>query len=68
LIPSSSTGRIVGIQNCAASVAGILAPIITGWLVQETGGYAAAMMAVLAFLLAGILAYLFLVREKYALR
>lgn len=66
LFPSGSVGRIVGIQNCAASVAGILAPVITGWLVQNTGGYAAAMNAVLFFLVAGILAYLFLVRKKYA--
>jgi ACS family D-galactonate transporter-like MFS transporter len=66
LFPSGSVGRIVGIQNCAASVSGILAPVITGWLVQRTGGYAAAMDAVLLFLVAGIFAYLFLVRKKYA--
>ncbi len=65
LFPSGSVGRIVGIQNCAASVAGILAPVITGWLVQHTAGYAAAMNAVLFFLVAGIFAYLFLVRKKY---
>jgi nitrate/nitrite transporter NarK len=66
LIPGSKTGRIVGIQNCAASVAGIVAPIITGWLVQRTGGYAAAMQMVLLFLACGILAYIFLVRPKPA--
>jgi MFS family permease len=64
LIPGSKIGRIVGIQNCAASVAGIVAPIITGWLVQKTGGYAAAMQMVLFFLGCGILAYGFLVRDK----
>jgi MFS family permease len=63
LIPGNKTGRIVGIQNCAASVAGIVAPIITGWLVQRTGGYAAAMEAVLFFLACGILSYVFLVRR-----
>ncbi|MDB5735365.1 MAG: major facilitator superfamily 1 [Alphaproteobacteria bacterium] len=62
LIPGNKTGRIVGIQNCAASVAGILAPIITGWLVQRTGGYAAAMEMVLFFLACGVLSYAFLVR------
>jgi MFS family permease len=66
LVPSGAVGRIVGIQNCAASVSGILAPVVTGWLVQRTGGYAAAMDAVLIFLVAGIFAYLFLVRKKYA--
>lgn len=62
LIPGNKTGRIVGIQNCAASVAGIVAPIITGWLVQRTGGYAAAMEMVLFFLACGVLSYIFLVR------
>jgi MFS family permease len=66
LIPGSKTGRIVGIQNCAASIAGIVAPIITGWLVQRTGGYAAAMQMVLLFLACGILAYIFLVRPRPA--
>lgn len=66
LVPSGAVGRIVGIQNCAASVSGILAPVLTGWLVQRTGGYAAAMDTVLIFLVAGIFAYLFLVRKKYA--
>lgn len=64
LIPGGKIGRVVGIQNCAASVAGIAAPIITGWLVERTGGYAAPMEMVLLFLACGILAYIFLVRER----
>ena len=66
LLPSGAIGRIVGIQNCAASVAGIVAPILTGWLVEKTGAYSAPMQAVLLVLVTGIAAYLFLVREKYA--
>jgi ACS family D-galactonate transporter-like MFS transporter len=66
LIPSGSIGRIVGIQNAAASVPGIVAPILTGWLVERTGKYDAPMQTVLFFLVLGIAAYLFLVREKYA--
>jgi len=66
LIPGSSIGRIVGIQNCAASLAGIVAPILTGWLVDKTGSYAAPMQTVVLFLAVGIAAYVFLVREKYA--
>ncbi len=68
LIPGAAIGRISGIQNCACSVAGIVAPILTGWLLQKTGNYEAPMMAVLAALLAGVLSYLFLIREKYAPR
>ncbi len=66
LLPSGAIGRIVGIQNCAASVAGIVAPILTGWLVQQTGAYSAPMQIVLVVLIAGIASYLVLVREKYA--
>jgi MFS-type transporter involved in bile tolerance (Atg22 family) len=53
----------VGIQNCAASLPGIVAPILTGWLVQRTGTYQAAMWAVFFFLLIGVASYLFLVRR-----
>ena len=66
LIPSGSIGRIVGIQNCAASLAGIVAPILTGWLVDMTGSFDAPIKAVSIFIVVGIAAYLFLVREKYA--
>ena len=66
LIPRGAIGKIVGIQNCAASLPGIVAPILTGWLVQSTGGYQASMNAVWVFLLLGIGSYLFLVRRKYA--
>jgi MFS family permease len=66
LIPGASIGRIVGIQNCAANLPGIVAPILTGWLKQSTGSYEAPMRAIWFFLILGIAAYVFLVREKYA--
>ncbi|HJT41868.1 MAG TPA: MFS transporter [Rhizomicrobium sp.] len=66
LLPSKSIGRMVGIQNCAANVAGIVAPILTGRLIESTGSYDAPMQAILVFLALGICAYLFLVREKYS--
>jgi MFS transporter, ACS family, D-galactonate transporter len=66
LLPGRAIGQVVGIQNCAASVAGIVAPILTGWLVQQTGAYSAPMQTVLVVLMAGIASYLILVREKYA--
>jgi MFS transporter, ACS family, D-galactonate transporter len=65
LIPGASIGKIVGIQNCAANLPGIVAPILTGWLKQSTGSYEAPMQAIWFFLLLGIAAYLILVREKY---
>ena len=66
LIPGGAIGRIVGIQNTAASIAGIVSPILTGWMVDATGSYTAPMQAVGLFMGLGICTYLFLVREKYA--
>jgi sugar phosphate permease len=66
LIPGAAIGRITGIQNCACSLAGIVAPILTGWLLQKTGTYEAPMMAILVVLLAGVFCYLFMIREEYA--
>jgi ACS family D-galactonate transporter-like MFS transporter len=66
LIPGAAVGRIVGVQNCAANLPGIAAPLLTGWLLQATGSYEAPMQAIWVFLLAGVASYLFLVRRKYA--
>jgi MFS family permease len=66
LIPAAAIGRVSGIQNCSASVAGIVAPILTGWLKQQTGSYEASMGIVWVFLVIGVLSYLVMVREKYA--
>jgi MFS family permease len=37
-----AAGRWVGFQNCFANVAGILAPIVTGFIVQRTHSFATA--------------------------
>jgi MFS transporter, ACS family, D-galactonate transporter len=66
LIPAAAIGRISGVQNCAASIAGLVAPILTGWLKQRSGSYEAPMQAIWFFLLLGVSSYLFLVRRKYA--
>ncbi|HET9319123.1 MAG TPA: MFS transporter [Bryobacteraceae bacterium] len=66
LFPAATIGRMAGVQNCAASVAGIVAPIASGWLKQRTGSYEAPMNAIWIVLIVGILSYLTMVREKYA--
>jgi ACS family D-galactonate transporter-like MFS transporter len=68
LTPASASARVAGIQNTAANVAGIAAPWITGLLVQRTGSFNAPLIAVGFWLLVGIACYLFLVRERHALR
>jgi ACS family D-galactonate transporter-like MFS transporter len=66
LIPGAAVGRIVGVQNCAANVPGIVAPILTGWLIETTGGYQGAIIAVLIFLGLGVTMYLTVIQRKYA--
>jgi ACS family D-galactonate transporter-like MFS transporter len=68
LTPASASARVAGIQNTAANMAGIAAPWITGILVQRTGSFNAPLIAIGFWLLLGIACYLFLVRERHALR
>ena len=66
LVPAGMAGQMAGLQACAASLPGIVAPLVTGWLKQSTGGYDAPMQAVGLFLALGILSYAVLVRESGA--
>ena len=68
LIPGAAVGRVVGVQNCAANLPGIVAPLLTGWLKQTTGGYEAGTQVIWLFLILGIASYAFLVRPKYVPR
>jgi ACS family D-galactonate transporter-like MFS transporter len=68
LLPGAGVGRLVGIQNCAANLPAIVAPLLTGVLLKKTGGYGAPMGAAAVFLLLGILSYRFVVRREYAPR
>ncbi len=66
ILPGAPPAQLAAVQNLAASLPGIMAPIITGWLKTATGGYEAPMAANFVFLLLGIGSYLFLVRPQYA--
>ena len=63
IFPKSAIGRMVGIQNCASNLSGIVAPIVTGWLIRTTGGYGAAGIAILVVLAIGVTSYGLLVRD-----
>jgi sugar phosphate permease len=63
LVPKGAIGRVIGLQNLASNSSGVAAAILTGWLKQLTGTYAAPMGAVLVVLLLGILSYGFLVKR-----
>jgi len=68
LIPGGSIAMVVGIQNTAANLAGIVAPWLTGWLIQKTGSFDAPIQFIGAWLLLGIAGYVFLVKRQYAPR
>jgi len=52
-----AAGRWVGVHNCVGAMAGILAPVLTGLLVETTGQFAAAFMLAGAMSVLGLLAW-----------
>lgn len=64
LFPKGAIGRATGLQNFASNCSGIVAPLLTGWLKQTTGSYAAPMIAVLVILCLGVFSYGFLVKQR----
>jgi MFS family permease len=63
VVPGGAIGRIGGLQNTASNLAGVAAPILTGWLIQTTGTYEAPMQAIAVLLVIGALSYALLVRR-----
>lgn len=57
-------GRWVGLQNCIANFAGIVAPVLTGYMVQRTGHFASALTLAAAVSAAGALAWAIGVRPS----
>jgi len=53
LAPRDKIGLVGGVMNCAGSVSGILVPIITGLILQQTGAY----VVVLYFFAAAAIVY-----------
>ncbi|HEV2273248.1 MAG TPA: MFS transporter [Acidobacteriaceae bacterium] len=60
LAPGKSVGTIAGILNFSNQLSGIAAPIITGYVVTAFHSFAWAFGVSAAYLIIGILAYLFL--------
>lgn len=67
LMRGAAMGGVAGAQNMASNLAGVAAPLLTGWLKSATadvgGGYVWPMRLIWVFLLAGVGAYVFLVKE-----
>jgi hypothetical protein len=67
LIPVRAVGLVTGIQNVAGSVAGVVAPILSGALLQWSGGnYMAPMQVIFVFLLIGAGTCILLLRRRWA--
>ena len=50
-------GKWIAVQNCVGNTAGIVAPVITGFLVDRTGQFAPAFLIAGAIGLLGVLAW-----------
>jgi MFS family permease len=58
---ASAGGRWMGVQNALGNVSGIVAPIVTGWVVDKFGGYEWAFLVAASVSLVGLLAWAFVV-------
>ncbi|MES1156861.1 MAG: MFS transporter [Alphaproteobacteria bacterium] len=56
-------GKWVGVQNCAGNFAGIVAPIITGFVVDSTGQFVWAFVIAGVVALTGLLGWVVLIRK-----
>jgi MFS family permease len=58
-----ATGRWMGLQNAVGNVAGMSAPVVTGYLVEYGGGYTAALVVSGVVALCGVLGWLVVMPE-----
>ena len=63
IAPARSVGKVGGILNLSNQISGISAPIITGYLVYTRHSFTGAFAVAGAYLVIGICAYLFLLRD-----
>ncbi len=59
----AAAGKWTGMQNCLGNLAGVAAPWITGYIVQSTGNFLLAFVAVSICLITGASACLFLLGD-----
>lgn len=63
-----AAGKWTGLQNCAGNIAGVVAPIVTGFIVQKTGSFYFAFVWVCVNLLVSSLSYMFIVGKVSPVR
>ncbi|MDQ2946032.1 MAG: MFS transporter, partial [Acidobacteriota bacterium] len=57
----SAAGKWTGLQNCCGNLAGVVAPVVTGFVVEKTGLFFLAFVFVCVNLLISALSYLLIV-------
>ena len=60
IAPRGTVGRVSAIVNCVANIPGVLAPVITGYLVGNTESFARAFLVAAAILIGGMVSYVVL--------
>jgi MFS family permease len=60
IAPVGGVGAVGGIMNFAVNAMGIIAPILTGFIVKETHSFAGAFFVAAAILLVGVVAFIVL--------
>lgn len=68
IAPPRSVGRVGGIMNLSNQISGISAPIVTGFIVYDMHSFPTAFAVAGVYLVLGICAYLFLLREVKMMR
>ena len=63
--PPDEVGTWTGFENFAGNIGGVLAPIVTGFLIARTGSYFPGFALAAGVLAAGILAYWFIVGKLH---
>jgi MFS family permease len=61
--PPEDVGLWTGFENFAGNIGGVLAPLVTGFLISRTGSYAPGFALAAVTLVAGLLCYWFIVGD-----
>jgi len=63
-----ASARWVGIQNCCGNFAGVIAPLVTGYLADQTGHFAAAFVVAAVVSVLGVVGWVFMVPKLAPLK
>jgi MFS family permease len=56
-------GKWMGLQNCVGNFSGIIGPLITGYLIDRTGGFTAAFVLTAVVSMAGLVGWLAMIKK-----